>query len=100
MKPEYLKVAEEIRGMNGRGIVRRAINEVAEHTDVSASLILSHRRTKRIVKARHLAIMMAHDEGLSISTISRAMGLDHSSVCYAIKKFRKENHLESTGVGS
>ena len=39
-----------------------------------------------IVAARHLAIRVAHDAGVSMAEIARVMNRDHTTILHAIRK--------------
>ena len=54
---------------------------IASHPDRAAVL-----RAIRIVAARHLAIRVAHDAGVSMAEISRVMNRDHTTILHAIRK--------------
>ena len=54
---------------------------IASHPDRAAVL-----RAIRIVAARHLAIRVAHDAGVSMAEIARLMNRDHTTILHAIRK--------------
>ena len=53
---------------------------------VSVAEILSRCRTRRVVTARHAAIMMGLNfTGYSLTRVGRIMGRDHTSISYAYR---------------
>ena len=65
MKPAQITEAQAIASRPDRAAVLRAI---------------------RIVAARHLAIRVAHDAGVSMAEIARLMNRDHTTILHAIRK--------------
>lgn len=84
--------ASDSRFMTGRDFVRRIIRIVAEQHQVSIEHILSPRRAKNVVIARHFAIYLAvkHTK-FSLPVIGRLFAdRDHSTISYVRDKIIKE----------
>lgn len=73
-----------------RATVAQAARAVERLTGVPATLIRSPSRTKRVVRARWLAMKIAHDCGLSIAGIGRALAMDHTTVMHGLRKIAAE----------
>lgn len=73
-----------------RATVAQAARAVERLTGVSATLIRSPSRTKRVVRARWLAMKIAHDCGLSIAGIGRALAMDHTTVMHGLRQIAAE----------
>lgn len=67
---------------------KQVIEKVASLHGLEVSDILGNRRFRRIVTARHDAIeeLRRHFSHLSTISIGKLLGLDHSSVVYALHK--------------
>lgn len=70
--------------------VAQAARAVERLTGVSVALIRSTSRTKRVVRARWLAMKIARDCGLSIAGIGRALGMDHTTVMHGLRQIEAE----------
>lgn len=57
---------------------------ISAETGIPVEDILGRRRDPEVVAARHRLWTMLHDSGLSLSAIGLAVGVDHSSVRYAL----------------
>ena len=72
--------------------VDKIIAAVGAHYGVSRAAMLSPRRNKLLVQARHLAMFMARTmrDDLSLPMIGRLFRRDHSSVMHAVSRVRRE----------
>ena len=78
--------AEQLRGSH-RATCRLVLELVSFHTGISQSLILGHNRTARIVRARHLAYLLAHEvTGMTFPQIAAAFDRDHTSIMHGAKQ--------------
>ena len=64
------------------------IASVAERNGASVSEVLSRRRDRRIVKARHAAILAVRErfDGDSLPMIGRLFNRDHTSILHVVRK--------------
>lgn len=71
-------------------MAREIIQNMARKHGLSIEAILSHRRQKHIVAARHEAIYLISEEtDMSLPQIGRIMGdRDHTTILHAIRKWR------------
>lgn len=68
----------------------KIINATTEVTGVTRLQMLSKRRVKEYVQARHLAMYMAREmTTMSLPEIGREMQRDHTTVWYASEKLSK-----------
>lgn len=68
----------------------KIINATTEVTGVTRLQMLSKRRVKEYVQARHLAMYMAREmTTMSLPEIGREMQRDHTTVWYAAEKLSK-----------
>ena len=65
-------------------IIADVLNKVAEETEVSKELILSHCRQQEVVDARHMAIMLMCEYGVYMSRIASVFGVSLRSV-YSVR---------------
>lgn len=85
-------VSEHFKFITGRDFVRRIMVIVGKHQGVSIEHILSPRRAKNVVFARHLAVYLAvkHTK-FSFPVIGRLFAdRDHSTISYVRDKITKE----------
>lgn len=85
----------------GRKAMREIIAEVARDHRISVTELLSHRRTRYIVFARHEAIWRCKRETTnSLPAIGRAFGgFDHTTILHAIRQHEKRmSAAAATGV--
>lgn len=67
---------------------QKLVDAVAKVHDIEPDLLASTSRTKRVSFARtHLMYEMRHRTKLSLPQIGRAIGVDHSTVLYHVRKF-------------
>lgn len=68
----------------------RIVGNVCDETGFGKGLIVSHRRNKELVDARHLLTFLA-SKHLAISSVALGKHLerDHSSILHAVKTFPK-----------
>ena len=86
MTPAQITEAQAIAAQPGRAAVMRAIRDVSAQPGVPQSAIMGYDRRPRIVAARHLAIRIAHEAGVSMAEIARVMHRDHTTISHAIRK--------------
>lgn len=80
----------KVRAQEGVAQVEKVIKATSRVTGVSVNEILSNRRHKDLVQARHIAMFLAHEmTTLSYVQIGAAMNKDHTSVMYAVNKIKK-----------
>jgi len=74
----------------------KIINATIEVTGVTRIQMLSKRRVKEYVQARHLAMYMAREmTTMSLPEIGREMQRDHTTVWYAADKLSKRSEGET-----
>ncbi|MBS7697840.1 MULTISPECIES: helix-turn-helix domain-containing protein [unclassified Chelatococcus] len=72
--------------------VQEVVRETAASMRVPAHIILSPSRSRAAVSARHETIRrLRHDCAMAVSEIGAALGLDHTTVVYALNKQRNKS---------
>lgn len=66
--------------------VREILQQVSDDTGVPVHLILAHTRRPFVVHARREAMRRLAATGRSLSQVARLLGLDHSTVWYALRR--------------
>jgi hypothetical protein len=67
--------------------VRAVIRAVARYYSVSVRDIVSHRRTRRLIRPRHVAMYLAHERGrYSLAIIGGVLGRDHTTIMHACRR--------------
>jgi len=70
--------------------IERIINATCDITGVTRNELMSRRRQKEYVYARHIAMYLAREyTTLSFPQIGRAMNKDHTTVYFAAEKLSK-----------
>ena len=69
--------------------------ELAAETGIPASCILGRTRDPEVVPVRHRLWRMLNESGLSSKSIGAALGVDHTSVCKALRKIRRADRSEA-----
>lgn len=82
--------------MNKREIFAVILEMVAEETEIAPGDILSCRKSREIVDARHLLIALLNDEGFYPSRIASMSGITVRAVLYAISNFPYRTAYEKT----
>ena len=67
--------------------MKMVITHVSRRTGISPEDIRGRSRVGQIPAARHEAIALMLNAGKTVNQVSRFMGMDHSSVIYARRKF-------------
>lgn len=82
------RIAAEIDYYERAGLTRteHVIAAAADLYGVTADAVLSNDRGGRVVLARQAACWLLRARGLSLPTIGRALGRDHTTVLYACNK--------------
>lgn len=72
--------------------IKALVHAVAEATGISAQAIYGRNRSRHVNRARQIVMLAAHERGMGLSEIGRALGRDHSTVDHGIKaeKARRE----------
>ncbi len=84
--PKWQAAKDAIAGMSPAH-VRRIQTEVCKAHKVSLAEMLSQRRARKLIQARHEAMWRVHHETtLSLPAIGRYFDRDHTSVLYAVRK--------------
>ena len=79
----------KIRAREGIAQVEKVVKATSKVTGVSVNEIMSNRRQKELVQARHIAMFLAHETTtLSYVQIGAVMNKDHTSVIYAVNKIK------------
>lgn len=68
----------------GLGKVKPIVDAVADATGIQPRDIYGNVRTGPVSEARQLVYYLAHNMGISLSAIGRAMHRDHSTVAHGI----------------
>ncbi len=74
---------------------RWILASVAERTRVPATMILSRSRIATHALARYELAESLHGSGWSYPRIARALGMDHTSVMYAVRRARGESAAQA-----
>lgn len=82
-----------------RLVVNPIVYYVSNHLKISIKDILGGSRQHQIVVARHVAMWLMHDAGLSFQKIANALDLDnHTTVLYACRKVEKDAELMAVAL--
>ncbi|MCC6946888.1 MAG: chromosomal replication initiator DnaA [Bradyrhizobiaceae bacterium] len=74
------------RPSDPRRACRQAARLAAAHYEVTLREIAAHVRTKRVTRARHVAMYLAHVVfGLSFGAVAAAFGRDRKTVVHAVR---------------
>ena len=74
--------------MNKKEIFALVLGMVAEEMEIKASVILSARKSREIVDARHLFVILLYEAGMYPVQIAAMSGMSSRSVTYAITNFQ------------
>jgi hypothetical protein len=73
--------------VNATSGVRAVIRTVAKYYSVSVRDIVSHRRTRKLIRPRHVAMYLAHEGGrYSLAIIGGVLGRDHTTIMHACRR--------------
>lgn len=73
------------------GSVKTILTAVSHYYRISVSQIVGGRNDARLVRARHIAMYLAHEHTtLSCAALGRAFGKDHTVIIFAKRKIEKE----------
>ena len=61
------------------------VHAVAQASGIPASQIYSRSRKAHVNRARQIVMLAAHERGMSLSEIGRALGRDHTTIDHGIK---------------
>ena len=73
--------------MNRNEIFASILDMVSGETEISTTEILSRNKSREVVDARHLFIVLLHDAGFYPSQIALSFGMTCRSITYAITNF-------------
>lgn len=75
----------------------RVQGAVCKYYEIRPAELISVRRNRMLVNARHVAIYLCHDHtSLSLSSIANEFGgMDHTTILYAIRRIKR---LQGTSV--
>lgn len=62
------------------------VDAVAERHGVLADSLLGRRRHREVVRARHDLVVCLWASGCAFIEIGRLLGMDHTSIMYAVRK--------------
>lgn len=81
----------------GAGAVKAYVDAVAEATGLQPRVIYGASRKRQIAMARQLVMFLAHRDGVSLSTIGRALNRDHTTVLHGVRceAARRAKQLET-----
>lgn len=74
--------------MNKKEIFALVLGMVTEETEIKAGVILSACKSREVVDARHLLVMLLYEAGMYPVQIASMSGMSSRSVTYAITNFR------------
>lgn len=77
--------------------VKPFVNAVSEATGIPAHLFYGRRRTAHISQARQLVYFLAHQSGISLSDIGRAMNRDHTTIMHGVQREKKRRETMQSG---
>lgn len=83
----------------GDSDVDRRVNLAAETFIVPAQAIYSSDRSKHVVAARHVAMWLLRDAGMSLPAIGATLGRDHTSVLYGVRRVERDGELLAVARG-
>jgi 5-methylcytosine-specific restriction endonuclease McrA len=78
---------------NEGGSLATLVGLATQKYDITIGALRSRSRVKNAVFQRHVFCLAAHLAGYSYAQISRVMSKDHTSVIYAVREARKDEHL-------
>lgn len=71
-------------------LMRSIVQQVSFRTGVLSMDLMGHTRKPRVVKARHLVMFKAYQNGLTYDFIGEYLGRHHTSVMHGVKKIKKK----------
>lgn len=80
--------SRKLRTLLAMPTVGNILKGVIKKTGIYGDEIIGRSRSKAIVSARHMLMLELNEAGLSQSNIGRLLGLDHTTVCIAIRNYR------------
>lgn len=69
-------------------LMSKVLQTVSEHLNVNVFDVLGPSRHQHLVDARHMAMLLMQQRGMSLKSIGRFMNRDHTSVLYSIRAIR------------
>lgn len=79
--------------------VERCVDIAAAWGDVPTEAIYSTDRSKHVVAARHVAMWLLRDAGMSLPAIGATLGRDHTSVLYGVRRVERDGELLAVARG-
>ena len=76
---------------------QRVFDASCAHFGVTADQVLSGRRDRIFVDARHVAMWLMRDAGRSFPEIGNELGVDHSTVMNGVRRVDGNERLLATG---
>lgn len=76
---------------------QRVFDASCAHFGVTADQVLSGRRDRIFVDARHVAMWLMRDAGRSFPEIGNELGVDHSTVMNGVRRVDGDERLLATG---
>jgi chromosomal replication initiation ATPase DnaA len=70
-------------------ISREAVHIVSDATGIPPVVILSKERTREVARARHAAMAICRDRGMSLHAIGKAFNRDHTSVLNGLRRVQQ-----------
>lgn len=90
MREIPLSIAEE-EFLQPRGSIKIIVSAVSHYYRIPIAQIMGRRNRKNLVRARHVAMYLAHEHTThSIASLGRSFVKDHSVIIYASKKIKKD----------
>lgn len=74
----------------------RCFTVACHHFDVTGDALLGRGRDRATVDARHVAMWLMRDGGRPYAEIGRELGVDHSTVIYAVRRVNTDEQLLAT----
>lgn len=65
-------------------LVRELVHAVAATTGIPAHLIYGRNREPHVSHARQIVMLAAHERGMNLHQIGRALGRDHQTVAHGV----------------
>ncbi len=75
---------------------RAIVDLVADYYGLTGATLRSRRRTGSVSRARHMAMVLLREHGLTYDGVGRILGRDHSTVMYGHARIRRLSASESS----
>ena len=84
LSPAEIDACADTAEMRASATVKDLVHAVAQASAVPAAAIYGRSREPHVARARQIVMLAAHERGIKLASIGRALARDHATVSHGI----------------